>query len=218
MSDLLPVFNNSVAERILAGLSRIALVLRHRGWVDATELGITPTQGQILTLLASRLSQPLGVSRIAEELALTKPTVSDSISTLVRKELLEKVRSQTDGRAVELRLTPKGERLAQGTSAWPESLQTAAQALSEEERAVFLRGLVKMVRTLQAQRLIPVTRMCVNCRFFGPHANSGSGQPHHCAFLNAPIGDAMLQVDCKDFDAATPARMTEVWTAFKGSE
>jgi DNA-binding MarR family transcriptional regulator len=217
MSDV-PAVSDQAAERILAGLSRIALVLRHRGWVDATEWGVTPTQGQILTLLASRPQETLGVSRIAGELALTKPTVSDSISTLVRKGLVEKVRSQSDGRAVELRLTARGGQLAEGTSAWPEFLQSAVQALSEEERGVFLRGLVKMVRSLQEQGLIPVTRMCVNCRFFGPFAYPESKRPHHCGFLGEAIGDGMLQVDCRDFEAAGAERMVEIWNVFRGKE
>jgi DNA-binding MarR family transcriptional regulator len=216
MSDVLAVESDDVAERILAGLTRIALVLRHRGWVDATEMGITPTQGQILTLLASRPEEPLGVSRIATELSLTKPTVSDSISTLVRKELVEKVRSGTDGRAVELRLTARGRQLAEGTSAWPEFLRSAALSLSEVERALFLRALVKMVRTLQRQGHIPVTRMCVNCRFFGPHAYEEAAHPHHCGFLNAAIGDNLLQVDCRDFGQAGTERMEEVWIQFAG--
>lgn len=218
MSDVLPVESEGVADRILGGLSRIALVLRHRGWVDATELGITPTQGQILALLASRPQEPLGVSRIATELALTKPTVSDSISTLVRKGLVEKVRSSSDRRAVELRLTLRGGQLAEGTSAWPDFLRSATLALSEEERAVFLRALVKMLRALQGQGHIPVTRMCVNCRFFNPFAYADSRQPHHCGFLNAPIGDLLLQVDCGDFDPSVEARREEVWVSFARKE
>lgn len=218
MSDVLAVELEGVADRILAGLSRIALVLRHREWMDATELGITPTQGQILTLLASRPHEPFGVSRIAMELALTKPTVSDSISTLVRKGLVEKVRSASDGRAVELRLTLRGGQLAEGTSVWPDFLRSAALELSEEERAVFLRALVKMVRALQGQGHIPVTRMCVNCRFFGPFAHADGGRPHHCGFLDAPIGDSLLQVDCGDFVPAADGRLEELWSLFARKE
>lgn len=214
MSDLLPVLGEDVGDRILAGIARIALVLRHRGWADATELGITPTQGQILALLASRRPQALGVSRIASELALTKPTVSDSISTLARKGLLEKVRSQADGRAVDLRLTAKGEQVAEGTASWPDSLQAATRSLSAEERTVLLRSLVKMVRTLQAQGFIPVSRMCVNCRFFAPNIHLEPERPHHCSFLDTAIGDEMLQVDCRTFEAAPAERMAEVWRVF----
>jgi DNA-binding MarR family transcriptional regulator len=216
MSELLPVLNDGASVRILEGLSRIALVLRHRGWADAVGLGVTPTQGQILALLASWRPQTLGVSQIADQLALTKPTVSDSISTLVRKGLLEKARSPADGRAVELRLTSKGEEVAEGAASWPESLQAATNALSAEEQAVTLRSLMKIVRVLQTHGLIPVTRMCVNCRFFVPRSNPGSAQPHHCAFLNAPIVDASLRVDCPDFDPASEARMAEVWQLFSG--
>jgi hypothetical protein len=60
--------------------------------------------------------------------------------------------------------------------------------------------------------------MCVNCRFFNPFVYTDSEQPHHCGFLNAPIGDRMLQVDCGDFDPSAEERREEVWISFARKE
>jgi hypothetical protein len=68
--------------------------------------------------------------------------------------------------------------------------------LDAGEREVFQRALVKMIRSLQIQGRIPVARMCLGCRFFRPYAHASSSAPHHCAFVDAPFGDAELRLDC----------------------
>ncbi len=216
MEATLPIVDHSVETRLLAGLSKIALILRHQGWAEAGEHGLTPTQSQILSLLWSRRPTALGVSEVAGELALTKPTVSDSVSALVRKELLQKERSTRDARAVDLRLTSRGEDIAAGAAGWPEFLTAAVRALSSQEQAVFLRGLVKMVHSLQHQGYVPVARMCVNCVSFQPFRDPGDEQPHYCEALNMPMADHALRLDCPDFTAASGEQRALIWNTFVG--
>lgn len=198
---------------IWAGIARIALVLRHTGWADATEAGLTLTQRQILAALASRKT-PMFVTQVAEDLVLTKPTVSDSVSTLVRKGLVEKVRSTTDARAVELRLTPQGEALASTAGVWPGSLLGATNHLNGEERVNFLRSLIKVVYSLQEQGLIPLNRMCLTCNLFGPEQYPGQTHPHHCGFTDAPFSNEELQIDCREHQTAPMERRAELWAHF----
>jgi DNA-binding MarR family transcriptional regulator len=216
MEATLPIVDHSVETRLLAGLSKIALILRHQGWSEAGEHGLTPTQSQILTLLWSRRPTALGVSEVAEELALTKPTVSDSVSALVRKELLQKERSPRDARAVDLRLTPRGEDIAAGSAGWPEFLTSAVRSLSPREQAIFLRGLVKMVHSLQEQGYVPVSRMCVNCSSFQPSRDSQSETPHFCEALNTSMPDHALRLDCGEFTVAPNEQRIHTWNTFAG--
>jgi len=210
-----PILDSEANGRLLAGLAKIALVLRHQNWAEAGEHALTPTQGQILSLLLARSTQQVGVSLIAEELALTKATVSDSVSALVRKGLVLKTPSNQDRRAVGLRLTKMGERAAESAAGWPDFLAEAASELSPAERAVFLFCLTKMIRRLQERGLIPVARMCVTCRFFQPNAYTDPANPHHCDFVDLPFGNASLRIDCGDHEIAEAGRRAELWRAFR---
>jgi hypothetical protein len=71
-----------------------------------------------------------------------------------------------------------------------------------------------MIRALQEERQIPVSRMCVTCRYFGPNRYDDSANPHHCAFTGAPFGDGDLQLDCADHAPAEAALAARNWSSF----
>src|SRR5438132_4651015 len=166
--------------RITTGLAKIGLALRSQGWRDASENGLTPTQGQILALLGAPRATPLRVVDLARALGVTAATTSDAARALARKGLVVKTRNPEDGRAIALGLTRRGKRAAARVAAWPDFLMVAVDALSPGEQAVFLKGLVKMIRTLQERGQIPIARMCVSCRFFRPNVHVAPEPPHHC--------------------------------------
>ena len=78
----------------------------------------------------------------------------------------------------------------------------------------FLKGLMKVIRTLQQQGEISVARMCVSCRFFRPHQHEDPAQPHHCDYVNAPIGDQALRLDCPEYEMASVSQAKELWERF----
>jgi hypothetical protein len=59
---------------------------------------------------------------------------------------------------------------------------------------------MKMIRALQDGGQIPLSRMCVTCRYFRENAHE-QGPPHHCAFVDAPLGVAELRMDCNEHEA-----------------
>ncbi|MGD9894350.1 MAG: MarR family winged helix-turn-helix transcriptional regulator [Dehalococcoidia bacterium] len=205
-----------VGQRVAVGLMKIGLALRHRAWLEAGPRGITPTQGQILAML-QRHPEGLSLSTIAGQLAVTAPTASDAVRVLSEKGLVRKSPAATDRRAIRVTLTDSGQIEAEQTADWPEFLAEAAETLSEQEQAVFLRALVKMIRTLQERGEIPIARMCAGCHYFRPNVHADPVRPHHCAFVDAPFGDRSLRLDCPDFDAAPPAVQEEIWKAFVGA-
>jgi DNA-binding MarR family transcriptional regulator len=197
--NVIPHFpQDSIQHRVAVGLNKIGLALKSQSWQDAGQHGLTPTQGQILTILRSKGITGMRLSAVAEELAVTSATASDAVTTLVEKGLVQKTRAVDDGRAIAISMTPKGLQTAEQVADWPDFLQDAVSELSEVEQEVFLRGLIKMICKLQEQRQISVARMCVNCQFFRPDHYPNSDQPHHCAFVDAPFADRNLQVDCPD--------------------
>jgi DNA-binding MarR family transcriptional regulator len=188
----------SLQQRVVIGLSKIGLALKSQSWQDAGQHGVTPTQGQILTLLRSKGAAGMRLSAVANELGVTAATTSDAVTTLVEKGLVQKTKAIDDGRAIAISLTLEGQEIAAQSAGWSDFLLDAVNELSEIEQEVFLQGLIKIIRKLQQQKQISVARMCINCQFFRPHVYGDLDQPHHCAFVNAPFGDRDLQLDCPD--------------------
>ncbi len=154
------------------------------------------------------------LSEIADGLAVTPATASDAVAALVEKGLVQKGRAADDARAIAITLTAKGQREAESAASWPDFLLAAVDELSREEQEIFFRSLIKMVRVLQERGQIPISKMCVTCRFFRPNVYSDSDRPHHCAFVDAPFGERHLQLECPDHVAAEPETAARTWQAF----
>lgn len=207
------IANLSVSDRILAGLSKLSLVMRHESWRSAGKQGLTPTQAQILAILAGAPS-PVGLKEVARQMAITMGTASEALSALVDKGLVRKTPSQSDGRAIVLELTRSGEREAAKAAAWPAPLEEAIDAMPELERAGLLRGLIGMIRTLQAQGAVPTARMCVGCTYFRPNEYPGADKAHHCLLIDAPIGDSDLRIDCAEMEPVGDELGPRLWSVF----
>lgn len=199
-------FSPPLAIRIVQGLSKISMALKTRNWRKASDAHLSPTQGQILSLLHAH--GPLRLSALADALAVTSATASDAVASLAAKRLVLKREDKTDPRALAIELSASGRKCAKAASQWPDFLTTAVDSLSPEEQIVFHRGLVKMIRTLQERRQIPVARMCVNCRYFRPGVHAEPATPHHCDYVDAAFGDRELRMDCADFQ---PSSSDEGW-------
>jgi len=213
--QLPPHGNGSLAERVAVGLSRIGLVERHERWRAVGRTGLPPTQGQILSVIAGA-HEPPGVRAVADRLALTQGTVSAAVSALVARGLVSKTRAAGDGRAVVLRATAEGRRACAGPA--PEAILDAVGALPEAEQGALLRGLVGLIHHLQARGAVPTGRMCVSCRYFRPNEHRGGDRPHHCAFIDAPIADTDLRLDCPDMRPADRAQAHRLWPLLVNGE
>lgn len=201
----------SLASRIAAGLHKIGLAMKQQSWLQANDAGLSPTQGQILAALATH--GPLTGSELSQRLGVTLPTISDSVRVLVDKALVHKSPDPRHPRASLLGLTKAGAQLGARARAWPEFMAGAAADLSEQEQRAFFSGVVKMIRTLQEQGLIPTGGMCVTCTHFRPHVRAGA-TPHHCDFVDAPLADDRLRLDCPDHALASESMRRELWQQF----
>ncbi len=209
----------SVVDHITAGLAKIAAALRSQAWEGGTERKLTPTQGQILTFLAGRSTKAVRLNDVAGELCLTAATVSDAVITLVEKKLVKKERSAEDQRALAITLTATGRREAQQTSGWTEVVRSGVKSLTPDEQAVFLRGLTKVIHSLQRQGVISVARMCAGCTYFQPYVHADAAKPHHCGLVNKPMGEGQLRLDCPDFIPGPETDQSRRWQEFvRGGE
>jgi DNA-binding MarR family transcriptional regulator len=206
---------DEVSNKLLSGLNRIGLAMRSAAWGDATESGLTPTQSQILAFIAARSAQNPRSGDAADALGITPQTASVAIAALVAKGLVTKVPDPGDRRASSLKLTRQGEVAARVAAQWPDFLLSAVRDLDEEERALFLRILIKLIRRLQVDGQIVPQRLCVTCTHFRPsaHPNNPAGR-HHCAYVDAPLKDADLRLDCGEHNAAEPDAANAAWERY----
>jgi len=215
MTAIFDAISEPIAKRVTSGLAKIAIVLRSRAWKGAGPAGVTPTQGQALGLLREA-PEGMRLGALAALLAVSAPTASDAVNSLVAKGFAAKERGP-DKRSIAIRLTDKGEALADRAAEWPDFLARAVEALEPEEQAGLLRALVKLIRRLQESGDIPPQRMCVTCRYFRPYAHTDPLNPHHCAYVDAPFGDRHLRLNCREQEEAEPGERERNWARFSGS-
>ena len=204
--------------QLAAGLEKISLAMKSRTWRREGQAGLGPLQRQVLTLLRGKADHTAQVSAIAKELVVRLPTASEAVATLERKRLVKRFRSQRDGRIVTVELTARGERACAPAVGIPNQLATATGALTSAEQVAFLKGLMKVIRNLQQQGEISVARMCVSCRFFRPYQHDDAAQPHHCDYVDAPIADQALRLDCREYEMASVSQAKEAWERFNQSQ
>ncbi|WP_394832620.1 MarR family winged helix-turn-helix transcriptional regulator [Pendulispora rubella] len=197
--------------RIATGLHKIGLAMKQQAWLQANQEGLSATQGQILAALVAH--GPLTGSELSERLGITLPTISDSVRVLVEKTLVTKSKDPRHPRASLLTPTKKGAMLGARARSWPEFLAASVNDLAPEEQRAFFSGVMKMIRTLQEQGLVPVGGMCVTCTYFRPNVRTGAS-PHHCAFVDAPLANEQLRLDCPEHGLAAERARREIWDQF----
>ncbi len=189
------------SDHLAFGLARLAAVARQDGWRVGEKFGLTPTQAEALDLLARR---PAGIrlGQLAELLQTTQPTTSDAVGALVRKKLVLRHSDPGDGRAILLRLSASGRRLAERL---PNSFEGVVAAMSAADREALSGIVLRTISNLVESGVITPQRMCFSCRFFSPQAHPGSAKPHHCSLLDIPLGEAELRPDCPEHQERSAA-------------
>jgi DNA-binding MarR family transcriptional regulator len=213
----LPIVDDNaapLAQRIATGLHKIGLAMKQQAWQQANEEGLSATQGQILALLVA--DGALTATMLSERLGLTLPTISDSVRALLEKKLVDKAPDPRHPRASLLTLTTSGARLGARARAWPEFMAHAVGELSADEQKVFFTGVVKMIRSMQEQGLVPLSGMCLTCTHFRPNVHVGAS-PHHCALVDAPLADEQLRLDCAEHQRASDSLRREHWERFRAT-
>ncbi|GAB4327703.1 MAG: MarR family transcriptional regulator [Dehalococcoidia bacterium] len=184
--------------KIVAALERIGHAMRLLLWDAVKTRGLSPVQAQILLYLQGH-GEDLGrVTHIAREFGLTPATVSDSVSALELKGLVQRQAWQGDARVVTLKLTGAGAAMARELEDWAKRLRESIADFAPREQDELLLVLMRLIERLQRRGVITVARMCITCRFFLRDAHPAERMPHHCALLDKPLALATLRLDCPD--------------------
>jgi DNA-binding MarR family transcriptional regulator len=203
----------SLPQALASALRRLAHLAHTSSWDQWAVQRLTPTQRRILDVVASR-RESLTLSALARELGVTPATASDSVGALESKGLVQKRRSDVDGRALALMLTNEGQISVSHLASLPDPLQDAFGALTAAEQEIFYRSAIKMLRGLQETGALPVSRMCVRCRHFEPFRAPGSEYPHHCHLAASPLADRHLRIECPEHEPGDSEQQRELWEKF----
>ncbi len=184
--------------RLADGLTRLAAVARQLDWQAAEAAGLSPTQADILRFVANR-AEGVRLTDAAAHAGVRKATASDTVAVLERKALVRKYADASDGRAIVLKATRKGNRVARK---WTSGFGPIVACLSRTQQESLLGLVVETIRRLQRRHLIAPQRTCVTCRHFRENVAPGTTMPHFCAFVGAPMAERHLRLDCAEHESA----------------
>mgnify|MGYP000725325214 CR=1 FL=1 len=180
-------------ERTTELLTRFARLIA----ADGYEYGLKPVQWQALRYLASANRFSRTPKGLTAWLGQTKGSVSQTISALEKKQLVERRSDAVDGRVVRLALTVKANALL--ASSPPMAAQMLSH-LSERERSWLEQLIENMLRSQLATADQQPFGQCRNCRHF-KHGGGGK-EGHFCTLLEVRLSDAHSQQICIEQEAA----------------
>lgn len=187
----------SIEAKIVAALERLSQVFRVLLWDENKKHGLSPLQIQILIYLLFHEEQIPGVKLLSEEFNVAKPTASDAVQTLIKKDLLTESQDSNDGRRKVLKLTESGHDKALKVSLFANRIQEEIRNFSSREKSEMLELLLRLIYGLQLEEVISIDRMCFHCLYF--LKSNDPQQPHFCRLLNTPLSKADLRIDCPEF-------------------
>jgi DNA-binding MarR family transcriptional regulator len=190
------VFNTQTQQddllgKIVVGLERISETFRVLLWDHAKEVGLSPIQIQILIFVAYHKRSLCGVSHLAKEFNMTKPTISDAVKVLEQKELIQKESSPTDSRSYIISLTKAGQSLVKKTEGFANPIRKELEKLGGDDLSAIYTALSQLIFGLNHKGIIQVQRTCYNCQFF-----AGS----FCNKIEIALKTGDIRLDCPEFE------------------
>ena len=116
------------------------------------------TEAQMITGIILLDKGSLTMGELATNIGASLPTVTGIIDRMVKRELVERQRDDTDRRIVKVCLTPKGkEQISRFHCHKHEQMRPIIALLNNEDRKSFLRILTTMVNEITKRNSTPIT-------------------------------------------------------------
>ena len=185
---------NDLSSKIVVGLERISQAFKVLLWQKAKNLGLSPIQIQILIFVAYHEDKFNNVSSLAQEFNVTKPTISDAIRVLGKKELIIKDHSSSDNRSYSIMLSTAGRAVVLETEHFAAPLLGQLKHIDEEQQNNLFQTLSKLIYLLNQVGILTVQRTCFACKFYQKTASN-----HYCHLLERQLKHTDIRIDCTDF-------------------
>ncbi len=193
---------NNISSKIIVGLERISEVFKILLWEKAKLVGLSPIQIQILIFIAYHKQELCNVSHLAKEFNITKPTISDAVRILDKKELITKDYSSTDSRSYSIQLSPLGGKIVAETENFADPLKNQLKGIQQADLENLFGTLSKLIYQLNSNEILTVQRTCYGCKFY-----DHSGNKDFCNLLNKELLNSEIRLDCPEYEEK-PARNT----------
>jgi len=187
--------NNEIDSKIVVALERLSGAFRALLWNESKQNALSPIQIQILIFLLFHPGEKCKVSYLAQEFNMTRPTISDSIRSLLEKDLIKKYEAPLDIRSYTIGLTGAGKRAATKSAGFALAVEEPLSFIPGEQKEAMLTGLLKIIYELNRAGIITIQRMCFTCSNY-----SVVNDYHYCKLLQARLANNELRVDCKEHE------------------
>ncbi|MEM7087033.1 MAG: MarR family winged helix-turn-helix transcriptional regulator [Bacteroidota bacterium] len=184
-----------ISSKIVTGLERISEVFKRLLWEKAKRVGLSPIQIQILIFIAYHKSELCNVSHLAKEFNVTKPTISDAVKILVKKQMLLKDYSSADSRSYSIHLSSHGEEIVAQTKDFANPLKQPLGNFDTADLEGIFKSLSELIYKLNRNGILTVQRTCFGCKFY--QKNGGTS---YCNLLERDLMDVDIRLDCPEFE------------------
>ncbi len=182
-------------EKIIYGLERLSDVFKSLLWEKAKQFGISPIQIQILLFVRNHKSELCNISHLAREFNVTKPTISDAVRVLHKKNYLEKDFSPSDNRSYYLFTTETGKKLLKEIADYALPVKKGLETIDEKGLENLYSVMTKLIFNLNQKGVLTVQRTCFGCRFY-----QNQDKKHYCNLLEKQLEDTQIRLDCPEFE------------------
>lgn len=187
--------NESLNNKIVAGIDRVSQVFKTLLWEKAKEFHLTPIQIQVLIFVANHSQSQSTVSYLAKEFNLTKPTISDTIKILDQKEFIKKLRDTKDTRSYTIQLTAKGKQAVADTDNFVAPLTNIIEKSTDIDKLALWQSITTLILELNKLNIINVQRTCSVCNHYSEKDNTS-----FCNLLNQKLEMEDIRIDCPEFE------------------
>jgi DNA-binding MarR family transcriptional regulator len=186
------------AAKLIAGLVRVAVMAPDERADTVRHGPVHPVQRQIMLLL-SRRDREYRLTALADELGTGVSATMAVLQPLIAEGLVEmRPAPSYASRDMRVAATQQGLATVPAPANWADRLLAEVDDLDETDRARMLRLVTTRIGDLQQEGSIPITHMCLSCRFFDGYRHPGRPAPHHCWFVDAPFGYRELRLHCPE--------------------
>lgn len=186
-------------DKIISILEKLTSVVQFLRCDTGRKYGLAPLQTRIMLSLGKQDTYYFSITRISEELELSKPTVSDAIKTLESKGLIFRRVVLSDKRRSRIMLTGQGERVVEKLRSWSDGVKDQLHQFPHSLRANGLFFLMELVSSLKESGVINVARMCNSCCNFIKNLHPGAERPHFCQLLDKEVRNSELKIGCGSY-------------------
>lgn len=184
-----------ISSKIVVGMERVSEVFKILLWEKAKLVGLSPIQIQIVIFIAFHKQELCNVSHLAKEFNLTKPTVSDAIRILDKKELIVKDFSSSDSRSYSISLSDLGNDIVSQTYDFSNPLKKQVDSFSQSELESLFGTLSQLIYKLNRNGILNVQRTCFGCKLY-----EKNNETDYCNLLQKELLSQEIRLDCPEFE------------------